>query len=223
MWVHSIEAIPTGAGSLITAVIDWEDNPSRAPFHLRFETEQIEHPQLETPGNALLAACFPLARHHGERRIRMEADVCPLLAEGLLTAHAWWNKWSGEHTAPPEIEAGGANAEREQPRAAAALLSGGVDSLHMLYRNRLLFATDSPVRIGQAILVHGFDMGRRIEDPQEDLFAAARSRLQSVVRSIGVELGVCRTNLRQIPTATGFWLERYYGVAAIAAGHAAIA
>ena len=114
--------------------------------------------------DAFLAACFPLAAVHGEARIRVEGGACPMLVEGLRTAHAWWSSWGGMPGPAPEIEtsaSGCAEIAPTGPRRGAAFLSGGIDGLHMLMRNRLLYRPDDPAYIRKALFIHGFDIGKR--------------------------------------------------------------
>src|SRR5205807_812805 len=81
--------------------------------------------------DAFLAACFPLAALHGETRVRIEGHPCPMLVEGLRTAHAWWVSWGGMPPKAPAIESlsCGRAVDLTKPRRAVACLSGGVDGL----------------------------------------------------------------------------------------------
>ena len=91
----------------ISATIVWEDQPYPQQS-LEFEISDAE-PTVkfwldERCADAFLAACFPLAALHGESRVRIEEKPCPMLVEGLQTAHAWWASWGGMHPHPPKIE-----------------------------------------------------------------------------------------------------------------------
>jgi hypothetical protein len=74
------------------ATVSWEDRdfPDQ---ELVFEIScsESEWPQgVDGPSpDAFLAACFPLAAVHGETRVRIKGQPCPMLVEGLYTAHAW--------------------------------------------------------------------------------------------------------------------------------------
>ena len=93
---------------IISATIEWEDRPYPEQV-LDFEINDGGLTELhqfdETCADAFLAACFPLAALHGEARVRIEERPCPMLSEGLRTAHAWWASWGGMPTRPPTIEA----------------------------------------------------------------------------------------------------------------------
>jgi hypothetical protein len=148
-----------------------------------------------------------------------------MLVEGLRTAHAWWSSWGGMPSPAPEIETrrgGGAGPTHPRaPRRAAALLSGGVDSLHMLMRNHQLYSPDDPAYIRDALFIHGFDIGKRARDPETERYQAALRLLEPVAIETGVRLTPCRTNLRHLPSQRGFWEDRHSGAALAAVGHAA--
>src|SRR3974377_2596316 len=82
----------------------------------------------EPSADAFLSACFPLAAVHRESRVRIEGQPCPMLVEGLYTAHAWWTSWGGP-SRMPSIETSGRVVRRgfAGDRRGGAFLSGGVD------------------------------------------------------------------------------------------------
>jgi hypothetical protein len=174
--------------------------------------------------DAFLAGCFPLAAVHGEARVRIDGSPCPMLIEGLRTAHGWWSSWGGMPARLPEIETGtntsalGANGQRR----AAAFLSGGVDGLHMLMRNRQLYRPSDPAYIRDVLFIHGFDIGKRARNPENQRYRAALRRLAPVAAETGVNVIPCRTNLRHLPSKPDFWTYRHNGAALAAVGHAAL-
>jgi hypothetical protein len=121
----------------ISATIEWEDQPYPQQV-LEFEVSDAETTVKssldERCADAFLAACFPLAALHGESRVRTEEKPCPMLVEGLQTAHAWWVSWGGMYPHPPKIETPprGRDGNLTTPRRAISCLSGGVDGLHTL-------------------------------------------------------------------------------------------
>ena len=178
----------------------------------------------EFGADAFLAACFPLAALHGETRVRIDGHPCPLLVEGLRTAHGWWSNWGGMPSSAPAIESRGGvcYATINRPRRAVAFLSGGVDGLHMLMRNRQLYRRTDPAYIRQALFIQGFDIGKRARDPENDRYRAALRRLAPVAAETGIEVISCRTNLRHLPTKPDFWTYRHNGAALASVGHAAL-
>jgi len=212
---------------IISATIEWEDQPYPEQV-LEFEIndgEITETRQQDEPcADAFLAACFPLAALHRESRVRIEEKPCPMLVEGLRTAHAWWASWGGMHPRPPTIEtpARGRSRNLIAPRRAVSCLSGGVDGLHTLLHNRRLYREGDPAYIRDVLFIHGFDIGKRPRDPENERFRTALRRLEPVAAEAGVRLIPCRTNLRHLPSKPDFWTYRQNGAALAALGHAAI-
>jgi hypothetical protein len=210
---------------LISATVSWEDcgYPQQ---ELTFEVSDGGYDRAagEPCADAFLTACFPLAAVHGESRLRIERKPCPMLVEGLYTAHAWWASWGGMPAPPPRIEAFGPAAGKPVMRAprGVGFLSGGVDSLHMLMRNHRLYRPEDPAYIRDALFIHGFDIGKRARDPEEDRFRTALHHLQPLVEEAGLRLIECRTNLRHLPSKPDFWYYRHNGAALAAVGHASI-
>jgi len=209
---------------VISATIEWEDRPYPEQV-LEFEINdgEILEELAEPCADAFLAACFPLAALHGEARVRIEEKPCPMLVEGLRTAHAWWASWGGMHSRPPTIEtpAPGRCRTLTAARRAVSCLSGGVDGLHTLMHNRRLYRKGDPAYIREALFIHGFDIGKRPRDPENERFRTALGCLEPVAAEAGVRLIPCRTNLRHLPSKPGFWANRHNGAALAAVGHAA--
>jgi hypothetical protein len=237
MFIRNL-ACTTGCGRrILSASVVWEDQ--------EFPTQQlifeIGEPQGEGGStvqtadaesllfdddlgpDAFLAACFPLAAVHGEARVKIEGQPCPMLVEGLHTAHAWWTSWGGMPGPAPEVEVqGGRRSEiSAAPRRAVAFLSGGVDSLHVLMHNRKLYCPDDPAYIRDALFIHGFDIGKRARDPEKGRYRAALQQLEKLAAEAGVRVIPCRTNLRHLPTHPGFFELRHCGAFLAAVGHAA--
>jgi len=209
---------------IISATVEWEDRPYPEQV-LEFEINdgEILEELAEPCADAFLAACFPLAALHGEARVRIEEKPCPMLVEGLRTAHAWWASWGGMHSRPPTIEtpAPGRCRTLTAARRAVSCLSGGVDGLHTLMHNRRLYRKGDPAYIREALFIHGFDIGKRPRDPENERFRTALGCLEPVAAEAGVRLIPCRTNLRHLPSKPGFWANRHNGAAFAAVGHAA--
>jgi hypothetical protein len=206
---------------LISATVSWEEceYPQQ---ELTFEASDGGVDRADEPcADAFLAACFPLAAVHGESRVRIERQPCPMLIEGLYTAHAWWSSWGGMRSAMPTIEAYGTAAGKplmRDPRG-VGFLSGGVDGLHMLMRNHRLYRPGDPAYIRDVLFIHGFDIGKRARDAEEDRFRTALCHLQPIVEEAGLRLIECRTNLRHLPSKPDFWYYRHNGAALAAVGH----
>lgn len=209
-----------------SATVTWEDNNYSAQA-LFFEVSDGDAAQrgIDEPlTDAFLAACFPVAAAHGETRLQIEGRPCPMLAEGLRTAHAWWQSWGGMPAAAPVIETlpRGRGQTTTGPRRAFSFLSGGVDSFHVLMRNRRIYRPDDAGYIRYALFVHGFDIGKRARDPEHSRFQTVLRSLQPLAAETALQIIPCRTNLRHLPSKPGFWEHRQVGAALAAVGHAAV-
>jgi hypothetical protein len=232
MLIRNLALTATGGARISSATVVWEDRnfPDQV---LTFEIEDnacevgacddgVERGDRPS-ADAFLAACFPLAAIHGEARVWIEGHPCPMLIEGLRTAHAWWTSWGGMLTPAPEIETipRGRGWIPVGPRRAVAFLSGGVDGLHMLMRNRRLYRKDDPAYIRDALFIHGIDIGKRARDPENERFRKVLRSLEPVAVETGIRIIPCRTNLRHLPSQPGFFEHRHSGAALAAVGHAA--
>jgi hypothetical protein len=169
MIIRNLASVAHADTRTIFATVVWEEQPFSEQvlaFEVLCRDSEIDalHGLRDEPSaDAFLAACFPLAALHGELRVRIEGYPCPMLVEGLLTAHAWWASWGGVSPRAPMIESGARQRRQDLRgrRQGVACLSGGVDGLHMLMRNRRLYDPEDPAYIRDAVFVHGFDIGKR--------------------------------------------------------------
>jgi hypothetical protein len=227
MIIRDFCSVASREARVISATVSWEDRdyPDQELF---FEICGDEFddvcPPDEPSADAFLAACFPLAAVHQEARLRVEARACPMLVEGLYTTHAWWRSWGGIRTEMPSIEAPPRwnHTTPTATRRGVAFLSGGVDGLHMLMRNHRLYQRDDPAYIRDALFIHGFDIGKRANNPEGERYQTALRHLEPLVEEAGVRLLRCRTNLRHLPSKPDFWYLRHNGAALAAVGHAAV-
>ncbi|HEY1260270.1 MAG TPA: hypothetical protein VGF34_13565 [Stellaceae bacterium] len=229
MIIRDLATVEAGGETIHSAVVVWEDqnHPEQMLSFATGATVDIEASAAcaEPCTDAFLTACFPLAAVHGEARVKIDGRPCPMLIEGLKTAYAWWESWGGMPAPAPAIEtaARGSVAPLTGSRHAVAFLSGGVDGLHVLMHNRRIYRPDDPAYIREALFIHGFDIGKRSRNPENERYQMALRRLEPIAAETGLHLVPCRTNLRHFPSVPGFWEYRYNGAALAAVGHAAIA
>jgi hypothetical protein len=236
MHINNLACSTSGGERVLSATVVWEEQDF-PPQQLIFE---IGVPQGgdgaadsgadagpvsgdDPNSDAFLAACFPLAAVFGEARIRIDGPACPMLVEGLRTAHAWWSSWGGMPASAPEIETQRGTGPMGEcvRRRGVAFLSGGVDSLHVLMRNRQLYRPEDPAHIRDVLFVHGFDIGKRRRDPENERYRAALQQLAPLAAEAAVRLIPCRTNLRHLPSRPRFWECHHTGAGLAAIGHAA--
>ena len=227
MIISNLGMVNSSETKLTFATVSWEDHDlpdQELVFEISGSTPEWPQGVDGPSADAFLAACFPLAAVHGETRVRIEGQPCPMLVEGLYTTHAWWTSWGGMPFPVPSIETLGAATRRipTAPRRAVAFLSGGVDGLHMLMRNRRLYNRDDPAYVHEALFIHGFDIGKRARDPENGRYRMMLRRLEPVVADLGLRLIQCRTNLRHLPSKPDFWENRHNGAALAAVGHSAV-
>ncbi|HEU0154764.1 MAG TPA: hypothetical protein VFQ82_01755 [Stellaceae bacterium] len=217
-----------GGSTIHSAVVVWEEEnlPEQVlTFAIGDHGDPGAGPRIVEPcADAFLAACFPLAAVHGEARLKIQGRACPMLVEGLRTVYAWWRSWGGMPERGPEIETRGPARypASAAPRHAVACLSGGVDGLHLLMRNHRLYRPGDPAYIRTALFIHGFDIGKRARDPENERYRMALQRLEPIAAETGLRLISCRTNLRHLSRQPDFWEYRQHGGALAAVGHAAI-
>jgi hypothetical protein len=144
MIIRNLGTVASTEARVHSATVSWEDR-GYPDQELIFEIRDggVEHsPEVEEPcADAFLAACFPLAAVHGEARVRIEGLPCPMLVDSLYAVHAWWTSWGGMPSAAPAIDVPARRRKQSfiGPRRAVSCLSGGVDGLHTLMRNRRLY------------------------------------------------------------------------------------
>lgn len=221
MRISDIDITTSSDSCELTATVNWEQRPTE-PFALHVRTGNAPPMSRDQAGNALLCALFPIAFHDREARLAVDAPACPMLADNLATVLGWWNKWSKTPPLDMKIECRGAEVVSPPRIPATAFLSGGVDSFHMLFRNRKLHARGTPAAIETAIIVHGFDVGRRKRDAENALFERVHSRIGRIAADDGIKLTSVSTNLRHMKHTPGYWFDRFFGAACIAMGHAIV-
>jgi hypothetical protein len=220
MLIRNIEQDYCGALRLSVAMVEWEENEF-PPQPVVFEIEDAARDPSDE-ANHFLAALFPLALLHRERRIAIDASVCPMLTEGVMLVHAWWTQWGGLPSSAPVIESTRrrhALSHRDAPKRGVSFLSGGVDSLHLLLHNRRSFRPGDPGYIRDAVFVHGFDIGKRRRAPENERAARAFEALSPLAGDMGVRLVHGFTDFRHLPSAADFWNLRHSGAAMAGFGH----
>jgi hypothetical protein len=206
----------------VLATVHWEDNET-PPSDLFIATTAEFEADLAPDPNAFLVGCLVPAMYLGERRIRVDAAICPELKEGLDTAMALMQHWSPERFVPLAIEAPHRTAARYRPtvRRCGAFLSGGFDSLAALRLNRLNYHQDHPGYIHDCLVVHGFDIGGVVARGMKfHVFERALAHMAPVARDAGVTLIPVYTNIRHLCDERDLWLDKFFGAVLAAVGHA---
>ncbi len=206
---------------LCTRVI-WEDcdQPERDIY---IETEKPFGNDLSMNPDAFLVGCLIPAMHFGEKRIVMDAAVCPYLKEGLETVMAIMRLWSAGRMQPLDIVApvrSRIDSDHHQSRA-AMVLSGGIDSLATLRLNHRHYPEGHPGAIRYGFIIHGFDIGGVVRRGMKyHVFDRARQALTVVAKDAGISLIPVYTNIRHLCDDRSLWLDYFFGAVLAAVGHA---
>lgn len=206
----------------VSADVIWEDC-GRPADEVYFETDSAFADSLTCNPHAFLVGCSIPAMHYGEKRVFIDAEVCPELREGLQTVFIWLRQW---YYTPqygiPDIEVRGllSPSREPKPERAGFFFSGGVDSFATLLSNRLHFPPGHPRSIRDGILVYGLEQ----DDPEN--FRHVLHSLSIAADRIGFTLIPVSTNIylnfRREDAANGFafWLKEFGGAALAAVAHA---
>jgi len=220
MRIENFRTEGTSGLARIVADVVWEDcdRPRRCVY---FETVAEHAGYLARSVHPFFVACCIPALYCGEKRLWTADEVCPELQDGLRTAVNLFTVWHGLRQPALRLECRTESEPQLQgsPRA-ACFLSGGVDSLFTLRKNRREVAASHPASIQDAILVYGFDMGYSEGLEHISSFDLARQALQDVARDASVQIVPVYTNIRHLCEDGGFWIYWYFGAALASVGHA---
>jgi hypothetical protein len=200
----------------------WEDcnRPTRTIY---VQVDEAFAADLTPNPHAFLTACVVPAMHHGEQRVRIDEPICPELRNGLLTSLGWLSHWYGGQRRVPSIEASShiRLPHKLHPERAASFLSGGIDSLATLRKNRLDFPLEHPRSIKDCLMVYGFDIGAIETQPSEiQIFERSKASLTPLVVDAQATLIPVATNIRHLYDSVEFWIDEFFGAALAAVAHA---
>ncbi|HET9470920.1 MAG TPA: hypothetical protein VFO24_07420, partial [Usitatibacter sp.] len=208
-------------GSRFAAEVVWEDS-DRPSVEIWWDLDEALARDAFPDPNAFLAAAFGPALRHGERRIAIEGALCPVLGAGLRAVGGTIRSWDRSRAPLPRIEPDGGwrAAHRAANPAAAAYLTGGVDSIHLLSANRRDFPADHPARFSCALWIRGLDYPGAEESPWAvSQYARLDAPLREIADDLGVPLARITTNLRRLDPDLAFFAHRYLGAALLAGAH----
>ncbi len=206
----------------VMATIQWEDC-DRPDHEIFIETEEEFVQDLSLNPHSFLVGCIIPALHFGERRIFLDAEICPTLREGLETVMALMKEWTQGEYKPLNIEAKTRSVVHNlnNRRRAGLFLSGGMDSLAALRINKKTYPEQHPGSIKDCLLVHGFDIGGVIESGMKyHVFDRAKMALSEVAKDAKVTLIPVYTNIRHLCDERELWLDRFFGAVLAAVAHA---
>jgi hypothetical protein len=222
MRIFDLKKVSRGGLARIAATVAWEDT-DRPEREIYIETEAAYGDDIAPLADAFVTGALVPALHFGERRLKVEGDICPRLKEGLATVMGLMRVWSGGEMKPLELEMPvrrGLLFPR-RPARSGFFLSGGIDSLTALRLNRLHYAQGHPGAVQDALLVHGFDIGGVMARGMKfHVFERARAHMAPVAADAGVTLIPVYTNIRHLCDDRDLWLNRFFGAVLAAVCHA---
>lgn len=218
MKVCDLKLEKTASRVRAAATVTWEDC-GRPPQEIYFETNDVFGSWLSCNPNAFLTMCILPAMHHGEKRVIIDGEICPLLLNGLTVVMNWFQNWFEPNRELVRIEASGRQSppQRSGARNAAIFMSGGIDSLATLRYNHLNFPPEHPWYIRDGIFIQG----QNIEsDNSTEAFGSALAALSGVCADAEITLLPIMTNVRVLEESTPFFVKQFQAAILSAAGHA---
>ena len=222
MKISGFEVTTAGNRVRASARVTWEDS-ARPEDTVFIETPDTVSPGVSANPHAFLLACIPPALRYGERRVLLDAELCPVLKDGLVSAVAILHDWYYQGRRPPlRVEARALRRGLAEPTATRAgfFFSGGIDAYAALALNRQSFHDDHPYSIKDGILIFGLEQ----DDPAK--FEHVTEFLGRAARACGLTLVPVYTNMylpyRREDARTGydFWQLEFMGAALASVAHA---
>lgn len=216
MKIENLRSEKNGSLVRIAATAVWEDC-DRPTQEIYFETQEPFAQGLACNPHAFLVGCIMPAMHNGEGRVSIDAEICPELRNGLITAMSWICQWFELDRKPVRLEAKiktHLSTSRPQERA-GVFFSGGIDSLASLRANRLNFPLEHPGSFKDGLLIHGIEKGKDLE-----FFKQVVNSLSVVALDAGINLIPVYTNIRHLDYDSSFWGKEFQGAVLSAVAHA---
>jgi hypothetical protein len=205
----------------VVATVIWEDR-DRPNQDLYFETTNQFAPDLSCNPNAFLSACVLPAMRYGEKRIAIDAPICPELKDGITTVMHCLVQWYGGKRQLIPIEAPLESRISSIPTRAGCLFSGGIDSLAMVRNNRLNFPSEHPRSFKDGILVYGV-LNKEDDDTQDPSFQYIIDAVSAIADDTNLNLIPIYTNayayIRDLDLDFQFWKLEFHGSFLAAVAH----
>lgn len=227
MRIENVLRRASGSVQELSATVVWEDS-DRAPQEIFFRVCGDTATLRDDNFHPFLVGAIAPALRNGEKRIKIDGPVCPVLKEHLRTLVAYLNEWywyeyglrRGEQR-QVALEAGDSGGVATNSTArTGCFFSGGVDSFCMIRQNRSLFPRSHPFSIRDAFFVHGFDMGGRPEyGTEEDAFRFMADEFRDVMQEAALNLLAVYTNVRTLEPSFLAWRSDFMGPAMAALAH----
>lgn len=207
MYIRDFDIHTESGLARAAARVTWEerDLPRMTVF---LEVPAAQADGLWCDPNALLLAAFLPAWRARERRIRIDAPVCPALRENLRGAVGTLETRHPELGAAPILDCPGGAVRPPVGRHAVSLLSCGLDSLAILRWNKLHVPADHPAAIKACLLLAFKPTPSASADEFEQRVQERLEPVHAVAADAGVDA---------IPAVSNLYGERWHGAPLAAA------
>ncbi len=214
MLIENLRLLKVGNKVRLTADCVYER--AMRPFRsIYFEVASGQADWLTLSYHPFLLAAYLPAWRHGESRVRVEGDACPLLVANLGRIATWHAYWYKKKLPPPVIEfKPAAQLHDEKSRRTAMFFTGGVDSMFTFHDLRRSTPETHPASISAAIIVYGLEVRKA-----ETFVAAVRNAVAFGERT-AMEVVPVETNFPEMEDDYDFWMEEYAGTGFGAVAHA---
>jgi hypothetical protein len=224
MKIENLRSENKNSRARVVATITWEDC-DRPAKEFYFETEEEFSDGLSCNPHAFLIPCALAAMHDGEERVFIDAEICPELRDGLMTAMSWIRHWYAQSESERKlVQIEGKTQQHvlypNKPPRAGLFLSGGIDSLATLRANRLNYPLEHPGSIKDGLLIYGLE----VFEPEP--FKHVVNLLSEIAQNAGIKLIPVSTNIRCLGPDDDrdfwhdFWFQKFMGAALSAVAHA---
>ncbi len=208
----------------VSATVIWEDS-DRPAQELYFETDETFADSLTLNPHAFLVASIMPALRFGEQRVHVDAEICPELQSGLVTAMSLIRHWfydSSRKLVRIEAKPQSKPPASHMTDRAGFFFSGGIDSMATLRANRLNYPLEHPGALKDAFLIYGLDVGT--EGGEDAIFEQVVDTLKPFAGKAGITLipvySNVYTNHRHLDRNWDFWLYEFQASALASVAHA---
>ena len=182
----------------IMADVIFEDN-SCPNMTIHYQTSREYEDGFTLNPNVFFLACSLPAMRGSEKRIKMDAEVCPVLIEGVTVAiNCLIGSYKGSRILPTFEVNVAKNKQFKLPERAGSFLSGGVDSMATLRHNRQLYADTHPASFKDSFYIYGSaDIGVGHRD-ERDVYERGYRNLEEIAGEVGLSIIPVYTNVRDL-------------------------
>jgi hypothetical protein len=213
MIVHKPETRYENGEVILSARVTFDHPLLNKPDRLWFSFPDKFAPFVTHRSDAFAAGLILLAMHSGEE-MRIEGELSPRLARGLVEYQRVFHFWFPHLFSPIQIHAG-CLSELDRDLAGKetmTLFSGGVDSAFTLLKHLPDHQPLTGFQVRYALFIHGYDIPLQNQGSYQNACHIFSNELAQV----GVELIPVRSNLRYFTSGLLPWVLAH-GCATIAA------